>query len=366
MGIFNTTLAKQSGYDLIDWNNLGFGNYFSDHIFISQYSNGRWDDGQIQPYEPMPIEPGNCTLHYGQTIFEGLKAFRAADGSVNVFRPEMNARRLNYSAKRVCIPEYNEFVFLDALQELIKIDNKFIPRERGQSLYIRPLVFGSGNFLGVHASDTYTLIIMTSPVASYYAAGLNPVKILVANEFVRAVRGGLGTAKTAANYAASLLAGTKAKEAGYSQVLWLDGVERKYIDEVGAMNIMFVIDGELVTPPLSQGSILAGITRDSVLQLAGSLGIKASERSISIDEVFATHAEGRLEEVFGTGTAAVISPVGVLHYNGETITINNNEIGPVAQKYYDTITGIQYGEISDGNDWNMKIKLNQPEILETK
>ncbi len=357
MGIFKTTLAEQSKHDSINWDNLGFGRYFSDHMFISQYTNGSWDGGQIVPYAAMPIEPGNCTLHYGQTIFEGLKAFWTGDGSVNVFRPEMNAKRLNHSAERVCIPDFSENIFLDALRELIRVDQNFIPHKRGQSLYIRPVVFGSGNFLGVHASDTYTLIIMTSPVASYYAEGLSPVKILVANEFVRAVRGGLGTAKTAANYAASLLAGMKAKAAGYSQVLWLDGVEHKYIDEVGAMNIMFVIGDELITPPLSQGSILAGITRDSVLHLAGSLGIKASERSISIDEVFAAHGEGRLKEVFGTGTAAVISPVGVLHYKGETITINNNEIGPMAQKFYDLITGIQYGEISDDNNWNMKIEI---------
>lgn len=341
----------------IDWNNLGFGKYFSDHYFISVYKDGKWDDGQILPYGPMPVEPAMCTLHYGQSIFEGLKAFPSVKGGVNLFRPEKNAARLNHSGSRVCIPPYNEELLIEAIKELIKLDKQFIPKKRGESLYLRPFMYGSGNFLGVHASDEYTLIVMTSPVGSYYAGGLSPVKILVETEHVRAVRGGLGSAKAAANYAASLLAGTQAKAKGFSQVLWLDGITRSFIDEVGAMNIMFVIDNTLITPSLAQGTILAGVTRDSVLTLAKEWGMKVEERQLDIHEIIDANKKGTLQEVFGTGTAAVISPVGVLAYNGNTIEINNNQIGPIAQKFYDTITGIQYGELEDKHSWNVHIDL---------
>lgn len=343
--------TSTSRFDSINWDNLGFGNYFSDHVYISDYKNGKWNDGEIVPYGPMPIEPGMCTLHYGQTIFEGMKAFRSVKGGVNFFRPEKNAQRLNKSAEILCIPEFNVQQFLDAMVELIKLDEKFIPKTRGQSLYIRPLVYGSSNFLGVHASAEYRLIIMTSPVGSYYAEGLNPVKIMVTDEFVRAVPGGIGKAKTAGNYAASLLAGKKAKENGFSQVLWLNAKNREVVDEVGAMNIMFVINDELITPPLTQGTILAGITRSSVLDLAREWGMKVSERSITIDEIIDANKKGTLQECFGTGTAAVISPVGLLHYKGTNTIVNNNTIGKVSQKMYDTITGIQYGEIEDNHGW---------------
>jgi branched-chain amino acid aminotransferase len=257
----------------------------------------------------------------------------------------------------VCIPEYDVETLVEGIKELVKVDQKWIPTERGCSLYIRPVVYGDGNFLGVHASDSYKLIVMTSPVASYYAEGLKPVKILVEKEHVRAVRGGLGSAKTAANYAASLYAGTVAKAKGFAQVLWLDGVERTFIDEVGAMNIMFIIGNELITPSLEQASILAGVTRDSVLTLAREMGMKVSERQITIDEIIAAHKSGELKEVFGTGTAAVISPVGVLHYDGQEMIINNNEIGEISQKFYDTITGIQYGEVEDTHNWNVRVDL---------
>jgi len=349
--------ADSSRIDSTDWNNLSFGKYFSDHMFISKYENGSWDKGVILPYGPLAIEPGMCTLHYGQTIFEGLKAFRDIKGGANLFRPEMNAKRLNNSADRLCIPPYDVDKQVEAMIELVTIDKQWIPEKRGTSLYLRPVAFGSGNFLGVHVSDTYNYIIMSSPVASYYAEGLNPVRILVTDEFVRAVRGGLGSAKTAGNYAASLKAGTKAKELGFSQVLWLDGVSQEVVDEVGAMNIMFVINDELITPPLSQGSILAGVTRDTVLTLAKDWGIKVSERPIRIDELFDAHESGKLQEVFGTGTAAVISPVGLLEFKGKQMTINDNKIGPLAQKLYDYITGIQYGEIEDKYGWNVHICL---------
>jgi branched-chain amino acid aminotransferase len=267
----------------------------------------------------------------------------------------MNARRLNHSGERVCIPPFDEQRLINGMIELIKTDKKWVPSVRGQSLYLRPVMYGSSNFLGVHASTDYKLIVMTSPVASYYPEGLAPTKILVADEYVRAVRGGLGSAKTAANYAASLLAGQKAKELGYSQVLWLDAITRDFVDEVGAMNIMFVIEDKLVTPPLNQGTILAGVTRNTVLQLAKEWGLDVTERGLTIKEVFDAHKRGEVQEIFGTGTAAVISPVGHLVYKGAEIEINNMQIGPIAQKLYDTITGIQYGEIEDKYGWTVHI-----------
>ncbi len=357
MANFKINKVETDRKSKVDYNNLGFGKYFSDHVFVADYKDGKWSDGEIIPYGPMEIEPAMCTLHYGQSIFEGLKAFLTKDGHVNIFRPDMNAKRLNRSAKMVCIPDYDVDTLIEGIKELVKVDQKWIPTERGCSLYLRPVVYGDGNFLGVHASDSYKLIVMTSPVASYYAEGLKPVKILVEKEHVRAVRGGLGSAKTAANYAASLYAGTVAKEKGFAQVLWLDGVDRSFIDEVGAMNIMFIIGNELITPSLEQASILAGVTRDSVLTLAREMGMKVSERKITIDEIKAAHKSGELKEVFGTGTAAVISPVGVLQYDGEEMVINNNEIGEISQKFYDTITGIQYGEIEDTHNWNVRVDL---------
>lgn len=351
MSNFKITKAEKTRIDSIDYNNLGFGIYFSDHIFVTKYRNGAWDEGEIVPYGPFPIEPSMCTLHYGQALFEGLKAFRSVKGGVNLFRPEKNAARLNSSADRICIPRYDIEKLIDAMKELCKLDYDFIPKQRGYALYIRPVMFGDGHFLGVHASDSYQLIVMTSPVATYYRSGLNPVRILISGEFVRAVKGGTGYAKVAGNYAASLLAGRKAREKGYDQVLYMDAISHNFVDEVGAMNIMFVIDNELITPPLESGTILPGVTRDSVLTLGREWEMNVSERPISIEEILGAHKTGKLQEVFGTGTAAVISPVGVLGYNGEDYVINNNKIGPVAQKFYDTITGIQYGEIEDNHGW---------------
>ncbi len=351
------TKALTTRFDDIDWNNLGFGKYFSDHMYIAEYKDGKWNSGEIVPYGPISMEPSSCVLHYGQTIFEGLKAYRRTDGNINLFRPDQNARRLNISASKLVIPPFDENLFVEALEQLVKLDNKFVPYKRGTSLYIRPLAFGDGAFLGVHASSTYKLIIMTSPVASYYPEGLAPVKILVDKDHVRAVRGGLGTAKTASNYAASLLGSETAKKQGYSQVLWLDAISRHFIDEVGAMNIMFYINNELVTPPLDTGSILAGVTRDTVLRLAHEFRIPVNERQISVEEVFEANERGILQEIFGTGTAAVISPVGQLSYAGKQILVNNMQIGPIAQKFYDTITGIQYGDIEDKYGWTVKIEL---------
>ena len=345
------TRAQQTRIHSIDYNNLSFGKYMSDHIFVIEHENGAWGDPRIEPYAPMSIEPANCTLHYGQTIFEGMKAYRSAKGGVNLFRPYMNAKRMNNSAVAVCIPTLEEEIFVEGVRELVKLDNQFIPKEYGHSLYIRPLSFGTGNFLGVHASDKYRFLIITSPVASYYPEGVNPVRIKVEETHVRAVRGGVGQAKTAANYAASLYAGMQAKKDGFAQVLFLEAVSRELVDEIGAMNIMFLIDDELITPPLDQGSILPGITRDSVLHLARDWGMKVSERGISIEEIVTAHENGKLQEAFGTGTAAVISPVGELVYRDKSFTINDNKIGPVAQKFYDTITGMQYGELDDPYGW---------------
>lgn len=348
---FKITKNQFTRFNDINWNDLKFGTYFSDHMFIAKYKDGKWDNGEIIPYGPIEIEPSLCTLHYAQACFEGLKAFRNINGGANLFRPEKNAARLNHSGERLCIPNIDVNFQVEAMEELVKLDNKFIPKKRGQSLYLRPFVFGSSNFLGVHASSEYLYIIITSPVASYYASGLAPVKILITDEYVRAVRGGLGNTKAAANYAASLYGGTKAKELGFSQVLWLDGVSLNFVDEVGAMNIMFVINNEIITPSLEQGTILPGITRMSVLELAKELGMKATERKISVKEIIDAHESGHLQECFGTGTAAVISPVGQLTYKGKNMIINDNKIGPVAQKLYDTITGIQYGEIEDKKGW---------------
>lgn len=347
--------ATKSRYDSIDWKNLGFGRYFSDHMFISYYDGNKWDDGKIVPYGPICFEPSMMTLHYGQTIFEGLKAYFDVNGGVNLFRPDMNAKRMSSSAERLCIPPFDEKKFIEAIVELVKIDHKFVPKVRGEALYIRPVCFGSSCILGVHPSKEYTFIIITSPVASYYPEGLNPVKILIEDRFVRAVRGGLGNAKTAANYAASLYAGKLANEKGFSQVLWLDGIHHEFVDEVGAMNIMFVIDDILITPPISQGSILPGVTRDSVLTLAREMGIKVQERSIKIQEVLEAYERGTLQEIFGTGTAATISPVGKLYYKDREMIINNNQIGPIAQKMYDTLTGLQHGIIKDTHNWIIHI-----------
>ena len=350
-------------YDNINWDDLRFGVYFSDHYFIAHYKDNKWDSGEIIPYGTLAIEPANCTFHYAQSCFEGLKAFNCTDasgnitGNANIFRPEKNAERLNNSSERLCIPTVDVNFQIEAMKELVRVDKKFIPTKRGQSLYLRPFIIGVGNFLGVQASTEYLYMIITSPVASYYAKGLEPIKILVETEYVRAVRGGLGFTKAAANYAASIYGGTKAKAKGFSQVLWLDGIEFKYVDEVGAMNIMFLIDDELITPTLEQGSILPGITRMSILELAKDMGIKVSERRIAFQEVIDAHKNGKLQECFGTGTAAIISPVGQLTYKGEDMIINDGKIGQLSQKLYDTILDIQYSDVPDPKGWNYHFKL---------
>ena len=334
-----------------DENNLGFGTIFTDHMFNMDYSPEKgWHNPRIEPYAPFVLDPATMVLHYGQGIFEGLKAYRTEQDKIQMFRPGENLKRLNYSARKLCIPEIDEAFALDALKELLRIERDWVPGAPGTSLYIRPTIIATDPFLGVRASHTYRFYIILSPVGAYYPEGFNPIKIMVTREHVRAVRGGVGDTKTMGNYAASLLAGEKAHEAGYTQVLWLDGVEQKYVEEVGSMNILFVIDGEVVTPKLS-GSILPGITRDSVLALANSWGMPTSERLITIDEVFEAHQSGRLSEIFGSGTAAVVSPVGELKYEDSVITIGGGEVGPVAQRLFDTMTDIQYGRAEDTMGW---------------
>ncbi len=334
---------------------LVFGNTFSDHMFICDYSTEKgWHDARIIPYQNLPIAPSNMTIHYGQSIFEGLKAYKTADKQVNLFRPIENIRRLNSSCRRMCIPPIDEDFGVEAIKTLVDVDRDWIPEEEGTSLYIRPFIFATDAHLGVRPSNTYSFVIITGPVGAYYKEGINPVKIFVESNYVRAVVGGLGEAKAAANYAASLKAQVEAKEKGYTQVLWLDGIEKKYIEEVGTMNVFFVIGNEVVTPMLT-GSILPGITRKSSVDLLKSWGYETNERRISIDEVYEAHEKGLLKEVFGTGTAAVISPVGELYWNGKVIQIGDGKTGPISQRLYDTMTGIQYGKLPDTLNWIVRV-----------
>ncbi len=330
---------------------LGFGSIFTDYMFNMDYDpqNG-WHNPRIEPYSPFVMDPATMFLHYGQGVFEGLKAYRTESGQIQLFRPRENISRLNRSCRRLCIPEIDEKFALDAMKKLIELEKDWVPAAPETSLYIRPTVIAMDPFLGVRASNTYRYFIILSPVGAYYPEGFNPIKILVTSDYVRAVRGGIGEAKTPGNYAASLLAGEEAHKAGYTQVLWLDGVEQKYLEEVGSMNIFFVIGDEIVTPELN-GSILPGITRKSVIELAKHWNEKVSERKITIDELMQAHADDSLKEVFGAGTAAVISPVGHIKYGEREITVNDNQTGPVAMKYYRAITNIQYGKAEDPLGW---------------
>ena len=339
-----------------DFTKLGFGKYFTDHMFVMQYSDDKgWHDAKIVPFDYIPIHPASTVLHYGAEIFEGMKAYRTADG-YQMFRPLENIRRMNDSAERLCLPTLPEEFTLKALTELITLEYDWIPDQPGTSLYIRPFMFGNDESLGVHAVHNATFVVILSPVGNYYAEGLNPVKISIESEDVRAVRGGTGYAKCGGNYAASLRAGKRAAAKGFSQVLWLDGVERKYIEEVGAMNVMFKINGEIVTPMLT-GSVLPGITRKSCLQILKEWGYKVTERLISVDELIGAAQSGTLDEAWGTGTAAVISPIGHLFYKGKDHIVSNNQIGELTQKLYDELTGIQWGKRPDARGWCYKVNI---------
>lgn len=334
---------------------LGFGKVFTDYMFTMKHQiGGGWVDPKITPYSPFVIDPAAVVLHYGQEIFEGLKAYAAEDGRILLFRPEQNAKRMHRSAERMCMIPFPEEYFLEAIETLVNLEKRWIPRVAGTSLYIRPTLVGLGSALGVHPATEYLFFVILSPVAAYYKEGFKPVRLAVEDYYVRSVVGGVGDAKTGGNYAASLMAGAKAEEKGFSQVLWLDAKEKRYVEEVGSMNIFFVFDHKLVTPNLG-GSILPGITRASVIELARSLGYQVEERQITIDEVINGLNNGSLTESFGSGTAAVISPVGSLHYKGQDHLVTNNQVGRITQELYTKLVDIQYGLSKDSFGWVKEI-----------
>ena len=334
---------------------LGFGTVFTDHMFLMDYKEGKgWFDPRVEPYGPLSLDPATAVLHYAQELFEGLKAFRSRDGKIRLFRPQKHAERLNNTARRMCIPPIEPDLVIKSWTTLVDLDRDWVPSSVGTSVYIRPTIIASEAFLGVRPARSYLYFVILSPVGAYYPEGMAPVRILVVDKYVRAVEGGVGGVKTAGNYAASLYASEEAKHAGFTQVLWLDGVHRKYIDEVGTMNIMVKIGDEIITPPLT-GTILSGVTRDSALTLMREWGLKVSERQISIDEVVQAHKQGTLEEVWGTGTAAVISPVGELSYKGEKMVISGGEIGPLTRQLYDAIVAIQYAQAPDPRNWTVEL-----------
>ena len=351
--IERTTAPKQKPADPMK---LGFGNFFTDHMFLMDYTADKgWHSPLIVPYGPLPLDPAAMCLHYGQEVFEGMKAYRAGDGRTLLFRPRRNFERMNASNERLCMPTMDVDFCLRALKLLIKTDIGWVPEDGESSLYIRPFIIAVDPFLGVRASQKYMFIIILSPVGAYYPEGMNPVKIYVEDVYVRAARGGVGFTKAAGNYASGLVAQAKAKKMGFTQVLWLDGLERKYVEEVGTMNIFFKIDGEVLTPPLL-GSILPGVTRDSCIELLKDWGIKVTERPIEIAEIFGAHEKGLLEEVFGSGTAAVISPVGGISMAGRDVVINNNETGEISHRLYDELIGIQHGTRPDKFGWTLEVK----------
>ena len=350
------TLAKERKQKP-DFSKLGFGKFFTDHMITWEYDaqKGGWQEIEIRPYDDFNINPACCSLHYGQGIFEGLKAYKNTDGKITMFRPRDNFLRMNKSAERLCMATFDVDTALNALSELIKIDEEWIPTAPGTSLYIRPFMFGTEPFLGVHPSRRFLFTIILSPVGSYYANGLEPTRLIVEDYFTRASQGGTGEAKCMGNYACSLLAGEKAKEKGYDQVLWLDGEEKKYVTEVGSMNMAFVINGTVVTPMLD-GSILHGITRDSAIKVLKKFGYKVEERKVSIAEIVEAYKNGTLNEAFGTGTAAVISPVGEIDYEDVHMTINGGKMGKITEWLYDRITGIQTARYKDDFGWVYPVK----------
>ncbi len=338
-----------------DSSKLVFGKAMTDHMLIIDYDEGQgWHDARIIPYGPLQIDPAAKVLHYGEEIFEGLKAYRTADGSIQLFRIRDNIDRMNKSADRLCMPQIPEELAVSAIKKLVETEQDWVPHEKDTSLYIRPFMIGLDAALGVHSSKHVQFIVVVCPVGAYYPEGLNPVKIYIEDEDVRAVKGGTGMAKTGGNYAASLRAGNRAEERGYSQVLWLDGVHRKYIEEVGAMNVMFKVAGKILTPDLN-GSVLDGITRRSCIQLLKDWGYEVEERRITAEELFKAAEKGTLEEAWGTGTAAVVSPIGELAMGDRKVTVSGGKIGEITQKLYDELTGIQWGRVADPHDWITKL-----------
>ena len=338
-----------------DPSTLVFGRTFTDHMFLMDYTAGQgWHDGRIVPYGPIALDPSAMVFHYAQEVFEGLKAYRSPDGTIQLFRPIENVKRINSSCERMCIPPLDEEDALAAIEQLVRLEADWVPDQPGTSLYIRPFIIATTPTLGVHAAHDYIFAIITCPVGAYYAEGINPVKIYVESEDVRAVKGGTGYTKCGGNYAASLISQVKAHDLGYEQTLWLDGVEHKYVEEVGSMNCFFKIDGTVYTAPCI-GTVLPGVTRMSCIDLLKHWGIPVSEERLPIVDVMQASKDGKLEEVFGTGTAAVISPVGELRYEGDVAYINNGEIGPITHKLYDTLTGIQWGTLPDELGWTVKV-----------
>lgn len=338
-----------------DVSGIAFGTYFTDHMFLMDYSVGKgWHDPRVVPYAPIALEPSAMVFHYAQEVFEGMKAYRGEDGKIRLFRPLENIRRMAASCERLCIPQIPEQAYLDALKALVEVEQDWVPHEPDTSLYIRPFIIATDPHVGVRASHSYVFCIITCPVGSYYAEGINPVKIMIETEDVRAVKGGTGFAKCGGNYAASIRAGERAVKAGYSQVLWLDGIYKKYIEEVGSMNVMFKIGGKVITPELT-GSVLPGVTRKSCLEILRDWDIEVEERDISIDELVVAADNGTLEEAWGTGTAAVVSPIGEFAYEGKNYSVGGGKIGEVTQKLYDTITGIQWAKIGDAYDWTVDV-----------
>ncbi len=355
MADIKITLAE-TRKPLPDPDTLVFGKTFTDHMFLMDYDAGQgWHDPRIVPYGPLSLEPSCMVFHYAQELFEGMKAYRTPEGKVQLFRPMENALRFNNSCERMCVPPIDPEFFVQAVKTLVKVDQDWVPHKKGASLYIRPFVFATDPSLGVHASHSYLFVIILCPVGSYYAEGLDPVKIYVEDADVRAVRGGTGYAKCGGNYAASLRAGERAEEKGFSQVLWLDGVERKYIEEVGSMNVLFKIGGKVVTPALT-GSVLPGITRKSCLELLRDWGIPVEERLISAQELFDAADAGKLEEAWGSGTAAVVSPIGELAMGDKDVIVNDGQIGHLTQRLYDTLTGIQWGTEPDAYGWTVPVE----------
>jgi branched-chain amino acid aminotransferase len=347
--------VTQSKIQQTDFSVLRFGETFSDHMAIAEYRDGSWHQPEIVPYGPILVHPSLSIFHYGQGVFEGMKAFKTVDGKINIFRPEKHYERFVRSCERMCIPVIDKDVFMSMLVELIQLDRDWIPGEKFKSLYLRPFVIAAEEYLGLRACTKYKFMVITGPVGNYYSTGINPVSLTTMPDYVRAVAGGVGDAKVPGNYASALLPTQTAQEQGYTQVMWLDAIEHKYVEEVGSMNMCFVIGGKLISPPL-RGSILPGVTRDAVLTLAREWGMEVEERPVSIDEIIYASKDGSLQEAFGTGTAAVISPVGKIHHNGTHIVINNNEFGDIARKFYDYITSLHHGEVEDTHGWNMIVE----------
>ncbi len=345
--IQKTTSRKLSE---VNFEKLTFGETFSDHMLSIKYQEKGWKKPVIEPYGPLSLSPATKFLHYGQGVFEGLKAFRYQNDKVNIFRLDEHYKRMKHSCERMIVPLPEQDIFMETIKALVNLDRNWVPNEKFKSLYIRPLVFATDESLGMRESEAYTYLVITSPVGNYYKEGIKPVKLTTMPQYVRAVRGGAGEAKIPGNYAPTLYPGATAFNDGYTQVLWLDAIEQNYVEEVGTSNIFFVVDGTLVTPKLN-GSILSGITRKSIIELANKWGMPVEERPVRIDELFDLAESGKLTEVFGSGTAAVVSPVGVIHHNGRKIEMDQDKMGPVAQKLYDTITGIHHGEIEDEFGW---------------